>query len=104
MQICYERRTGKHLGYAVSHFEDPAAAQFAIDMLHNFKLGGRNIVVAPYQKKAMDAATRHPSPLQCSQIAVNSAVAVVMNLSPDATWMYDFFPSCKVFMHQFTAF
>jgi hypothetical protein len=104
MQICYERRTGKHLGYAVSHFENPAAAQYAIDMLHNFNLRGRNIVVAPYQKITRDAAALHPSPLQCSQIAADSAIAVVMNLSADATWMYVFFPSCKVSMDQFAAF
>jgi RNA recognition motif-containing protein len=90
VQICYERQTAKHLGYAVSHFDNPAAAQFAIDMLHNFKLHGRNIVVAPYRTKARDAAARQAAPLQCSQFAANEAVAVVMNLSKSAKWMYDF--------------
>jgi RNA recognition motif-containing protein len=91
VQICYDRHTAKHLGYAISHFDHPAAAQYAIDTLHNFKLHGRHIVVAPYRTKVKDASALHACPPQCSPPAANEAVAVVMNLSKNATWMYDFF-------------
>jgi RNA recognition motif-containing protein len=100
VQICYKKRTGKHLGYAVSHFENPAAAQFAIDMLQNFKLRGRNIVVAPYKKKTRNAAAQHTFSSQCSQFAPYEAFAVVMNLRKDLKWMYAFFASCILLREQ----
>jgi RNA recognition motif-containing protein len=91
VQICHKQQTGEHLGYAVSYFETPAAAQLAIDMLHNFKVHGRNIVVAPYKKRSKDPAARHTFALQCSQYAADDALSVVMNLSRNVQWMYDFF-------------
>jgi RNA recognition motif-containing protein len=89
VQICYERHTAKHLGYAVVHFDNPAAAQYAIDMLHNSKLHGRHIVVAPYRTKVRDASAPQVSPQQSSPLVGNEAVAVVLNLNKNATWMYD---------------
>jgi RNA recognition motif-containing protein len=103
VQICYEQQTGKHLGYAVSHFENPAAAQFATDMLQNFQLRGRNIVVAPYKKKARNAAAQLTFPSQCSQFAPYEAFAVVTNLRKDVKWMYAFFVSCILLREQCTA-
>jgi hypothetical protein len=88
MQICYDRHTANHLGYAISHFDHPAAAQYAIATLHNFKLHGRHIVVAPYRPKRKDACALHACPPQFSPPAANEAVALVINLSENATWMY----------------
>jgi hypothetical protein len=60
-------------------------------MLHNFKLHGRHIVVAPYRAKGRDASARNVSlPTIAPKVAsAGEAVAVVMNLSKNATWMYD---------------
>jgi RNA recognition motif-containing protein len=102
VQICYKQQTGEHLGYAVSQFENPAAALVAIDLLHNFKLHGRNIEVAPYKKKSRDTAARLTLPLQRSHFATNEASALVMNLTKNVQWMYDFFTSCIMFMEHNT--
>jgi RNA recognition motif-containing protein len=87
MQMCYERHTAKHLGYAIAHFDNPAAAQYAINMLHNSKLHGRHIVVAPYKTKVRDASAPQAMPAQSSPREAKGAVALVMNLSKNTTWM-----------------
>lgn len=96
MQICYERHTGKPLGYAVVHFDNPAAAQYAIDMLHNVEVDGRHIVVAPYRPRVSDASGPKPAARPASRPGVDEAVALVMDLHKNATWMCD---STLVMLH-----
>lgn len=98
VQICYQRHTGKPLGYAVVHFDNPAAAQYAIDMLHNAEVDGRHIVVAPYRPRVSDATALKASPRPPSRPAANEAVALVMDLNTNATWMYA--SSCAVFRRR----
>lgn len=90
VQICYERHTGKALGYAVVHFDNPAAAQYAIDMLHNAEVDGRHIVVAPYCPRVSDSSAPNAWPRPPSRPAANEAVALVMDLNKNATWMCGF--------------
>jgi hypothetical protein len=87
LQICYERHTGKPLGYAVVHFDNPAAAQYAIDVLHNVEVDGRHIVVAPYRPRVSDASGPKPAARPPSRPGVDEAVALVMDLHKNATWM-----------------
>ena len=93
LQICYARQTGKPLGYAVVHFDNQAAAQYAIDVLHNAEVDGRHIVVAPYRPRVSDgfapnAAARPSGP---TRPTANGAVALVMDLNKNATWMHAFY-------------
>lgn len=87
LQICYDRHTGKPLGYAVVHFDNPAAAQYAIDVLHNIEVDGRHIVVAPYRPRAGDPMAPRQPPKPPGGPSADEAVALVMDLHKNATWM-----------------
>lgn len=87
LQICYDRHTGKPLGYAVVHFDNPAAAQYAIDVLHNIEVDGRHIVVAPYRPRAGDPTAPKQPPKPPGGPSADEAVALVMDLHKNATWM-----------------
>lgn len=87
MQICYDRHTGKPLGYAVVHFDNPAAAQYAIDVLHNIEVDGRHIVVAPYRPRVGDPSAPKQAPKGPGGPSADEAIALVMDLHKSATWM-----------------
>jgi RNA recognition motif-containing protein len=88
LQICYDRNTGKPLGYAVVHFDNAAAAQRAIDTVHNLEVEGRNIVVAPYRPKISDSFGPKPMSSRPANFRhIEEYTAVVLNLHVDATWM-----------------
>ena len=89
VQICYDRQTGKPLGYAVVHFTDSAAAQHAMGILNNSQIDGRQIVVAPYRSRVSDpSAPKKPAPHRTPASAgTNEAFGVVLDLHKSATWM-----------------
>eukprot|EP00892_Ulva_mutabilis_P006321 jgi/Ulvmu1/4060/UM019_0038.1 len=86
-KICYDRHTGKPLGYAVVHFDNPAAAQYAIDVLHNIEVDGRSIVVAPYRPRVGDPSAPKQPPKAPGGPSADEAIALVMDLHKSATWM-----------------
>jgi RNA recognition motif-containing protein len=94
MQICYDRQTGKPLGYAVAHFTNAVSAQHAIDTLNNVEVDGRHIVVAPYRSRVSDPSQAKASaPNRAPAVGIGTqAHGLILNLHKDATWMYAFFP------------
>jgi RNA recognition motif. (a.k.a. RRM, RBD, or RNP domain) len=90
VQICYDRQTGKPLGYAVVHFTDALSAQQAIGALNSAVVDGRQIVVAPYRSRIADPnAPRQPAQRRApaSSPGLNEAFGAVLDLHKSATWM-----------------
>lgn len=89
MQICYDRQTGKPLGYAVVHFTSAAAAQHAIDTLNNAEIDGRHIVVAPYRSRVSDPTQPRmpPVPRGPTVATANQSFGLILDLHKNATWM-----------------
>lgn len=97
VQICYERETGKPLGYAVVHFTESAAAQNAINVLNNAQVDGRQIVVAPYRPRVGGQGDRPPPrrhPTGPAGPALDEAFGLVLDLHKHATWMCAFRTAC----------